>query len=107
MALTSAAPILPKREEMLKMAEQVTAREKQILSKGNRLTGAIEALASTCEDLRVHLVPIMSMPTDGKEGSGSAPVPELCDHARFIYDRAIEVENLNVDIRNLISRMEI
>ena len=85
----------------------VKGREKQILAKGNRLTGAIEALASTCEDLRVQLIPVMSLPADAKEASGPPPIPELCDHAKFIYDRAIEVENLNTDLRNLISRMEI
>ena len=107
MALTTEPiPTLPEREESWKMGAPETAREKQVLAKNSRLTGAIEGLKETCEALRVTLGPIMSAAEKG-EGAGEPPNPELCEHAMFLYNRAVEIENINTDLRGLISRIEI
>ena len=85
---------------------ETVAREKQILAKANRLTGAIEGLKGTIGDLRGALGPIMSA-VDKGEGAGEPPTPEMCDHALYIYNRAVEIEDINADLRGLISRIEI
>ena len=83
-----------------------TAREKQILAKTSRLSGAIEGLRDTMGDLRSVLGPIMSAAEMG-DGAAEAPTSEMCDHALYLHNKSVEVEDINTDLRGLISRIEI
>ena len=82
------------------------ATEKEVVRQNNRLSGALGTLKETAELLVERIAPITSVQPSG-EGCGDNPEPEMCEHAYFIYKRALEVEHLNGYLRDIIERIEI
>ncbi len=82
------------------------AIEKEVVRQNNRLSGSLETLKETAEILVERISPIMSAQKSG-EACSDAPEPEMCEHAYFIYKRALEVEHLNGYLRDIIERIEI
>lgn len=82
------------------------AREKEVVRQNNRLSSSLETLKGTAELLVERISPITSVQPEDP-ACADTPEPEMCEHAYFIYKRALEVEHLNGYLRDIIERIEI